>query len=545
MLSKLVDPEKLEDTILSNSHYHNPNNREDDTEFISQNKYEIPEHGLTEKLTYQLLHNDLSLDGNPTLNLASFVNTFSTNTANELAKENITKNLADADEYPTLMDLTQRNVSILGKLWNRSEGTEPVGTATTGSSEAIMLGGLALKKIWQKKRKDAGKDIYKPNIIMGSNAQVALEKFARYFDVEARLVPVTKESNYVLDLNKVEENVDENTIGIFVIMGSTYTGAFENVLEVSKILDKIQEEKGIDVPIHVDGASGAFVAPFLYPDLKWDFRIPRVVSINTSGHKFGLTTAGLGWIIWRDEKHLPKELIFQLRYLGSVEESYNLNFSRPGYQSIHQYYNFLHLGFEGYKGIHHRSLKNARVLSNFLEKSKYFEVVSNIHRKNGHLHFYPKYSKEELENEDNEDDYYNKGLPVVAFKFTDDFQEQYPNIPQALLSTLLRKNGWIIPNYPLPPSEEDTEILRVVVRVELTDDLLFRLINDIMKTTQALVKTSELYDQSIQAENVETRSDLVYGLLTSIASGGEEDIEAVLKKREHKEKHHTTFKGTC
>jgi len=544
MLNKLIDPEKLEDTILSNSHYHNPNNRKDDTEFLSQNKYQIPSNGLSEKLTYQLLHNDLSLDGNPTLNLASFVNTFSTETAKELAKENIVKNLADADEYPTLMDLTQRNVSILGKLWNR-QGEEPVGTATTGSSEAIMLGGLAMKKVWQSKRKSAGKDFYKPNIIMGANAQVALEKFARYFDVEARLIPVSKESNYVLDPRKVEENVDENTIGIFIILGSTYTGAFEDVEGISKLLDKIHKEKGFDVPIHVDGASGAFVAPFLYPELKWDFRIPRVVSINTSGHKFGLTTAGLGWVIWRDQKHLPEELIFKLRYLGSVEESYNLNFSRPGYQSIHQYYNFLHLGFKGYKEVHHRSLKNARVLANFLEKTQYFECISNIHRKQGQITYDPKKKEEEIENEDNEDNYYNKGLPVVAFKFTDEFKEQYPNIPQALLSTLLRKRGWIIPNYPLPPNEQDIEILRVVVRYELTDDLLFRLIGDILKTTQTLIKSAELYEKSAKTQDEGERSKYIYDLLTSIASGGEEDINSHEKKQQHKEKHHGTFKGTC
>lgn len=544
MLTKLIDPEKLEDTILSNSHYHNPNNRKNDTEFVSQNKYQIPENGLSEDLTYQLLHNDLSLDGNPTLNLASFVNTFSTETAKELAKENLVKNLADADEYPTLMDLTQRNVSILGKLWNRTDH-EPVGTATTGSSEAIMLGGLAMKKIWQAKRKAAGKDHYKPNILMGSNAQVALEKFARYFDVEARLIPVSEESNHVLDLTKIEENIDENTIGIFVILGSTYTVTFEDVEGVSKILDKIQKEKGIDVPIHVDGASGAFFAPFIYPELKWDFRIPRVVSINTSGHKFGLTTAGLGWIIWKDKKHLPENLIFKLRYLGSVEESYTLNFSRPGYQSIHQYYNFLHLGFKGYREIHHRSLKNSRVLSNFLEKTQYFECISTIHRKKGNLKYDRKNSLEELENEDNENSYYNKGLPVVAFKFRDEFKEQYPNIPQALLSTLLRKRGWIIPNYPLPPNEEASEILRVVVRYELTDDLLFRLISDILKTTQTLIKSSEYYKASVQATNQDDKDQYIYDLLTSIASGGEEDINSHEKKQDHKKNHHTTFKGTC
>lgn len=543
MLTAIIDPEQLESTVFHESHYHNTVGTRGDETFVSQNKYRIPQEGLRGETAYRLIHNDLVLDGNPTLNLASFVNTFTTEQMNKLTLENVVKNLADADEYPTLVDLTQRNVSILGKLWN-GQGKEPIGTATTGSSEAIMLGGLAMKKIWQAKMKEQGKDYFRPNIIMGANAQVALEKFARYFDVECRLVTVSPESHHVLDLTKIEALVDENTIGIFVILGSTYTGTFEDVAGVSALLDDIQERKGFDVPIHVDGASGAFVAPFLFPDLEWDFKVKRVVSINTSGHKFGLTTAGLGWIIWRNASLLPQELIFKLRYLGSVEESYNLNFSRPGYQSIQQYFNFLHLGFEGYKEIHAKSLRNARMLSNYLEKCEYFEVVSDIHRKKGAHDYSVDSIDDNIHHQEDSLEYFNPGLPVVAFKLTDVFKKTYPNIPQAIISTLLRKDGWIIPNYPLPPSEEDQEILRVVCRVELSNDLIYRLITDIIKVTEGLIKSYEMYNKSVEAKSEEEMQGYIYQLLNAIASGGE-DYSVQEQKVEHKKKHHSTFKGTC
>lgn len=539
MLTAIVDPDLLEDTVYSQSHYHHTADLNDD-EFVSQNKYTIPERGIDADTAYRLIHNDLVLDGNPTLNLASFVNTFTTEFHDKLAVENVVKNLADADEYPTLVELTERNVSILGKLWH-GKGREPIGTATTGSSEAIMLGGLAMKKIWQQKRKDQGKDYFHPNIIMGSNAQVALEKFARYFDVECRLVPVSKESQYVLDVSKIEDLVDENTIGIFVILGSTYTGSFEDVLAVNNLLDDIQERKGLDIPIHVDGASGAFVAPFLYPELKWDFRVPRVVSINTSGHKFGLTTAGLGWIIWRHKDLLPSELIFKLRYLGSVEESYNLNFSRPGFQSIQQYFNFLQMGVDGYKAVHERSMHSARLLSNSLEKTEYYECVSHIHRKRGVVGYIPEDVDGNITNQEESLGYFNPGLPVVAFKFTDTFTKSYPNIPQAIVSTLLRKDGWIIPNYPLPPDAESQEILRVVCRVELGQDLIHRLIRDILKVTESLIKSYEIYHQAVESGEAGKSSKYVYNLLTSIASGAENEQA----KKEHKKYHHSTFKGTC
>lgn len=250
----------------------------------------MPSEGIAGDAAYQLIHDELELDGTPNLNLASFVHTWQDEHATKLMVENMAKNLIDCDEYPATVAIHTKCISNLAHLWHAPHSEDTIGTATTGSSEAIMLGGLAMLRRWQEKMKKAGKDIHNPgpNCIMGANAQVAIEKFARYFDVENRLVPVSEASSYRLDTKKAIEMVDENTIGVFVILGSTYTGHYEPVEEMSNLLDDYQKRTGIDIPIHVDGASGGFVAPFVTPSLKWDFQLPRVVSINTSGHKFGL-----------------------------------------------------------------------------------------------------------------------------------------------------------------------------------------------------------------------------------------------------------------
>ena len=452
-------------------------------------KFHIPQSGTSAASSYQLIKDDLELDGKPSLNLASFVNTYIDPYAEKLAVENINKNLADNDEYPALISLHERCISMLSHLWNVPKGSTGVGTATTGSSEAIHLGGLAMKRRWEARQKAAGKPYDKPNILMGANAQVALEKFARYFDVEPRIIPVCKESRYCLDVSKIKEELDENTIGIYVILGSTYTGHYENVQAVSDILDQFERETGYDIPIHVDGASGAMVAPFVHPDVVWDFRLDRVKSINTSGHKFGLATAGLGWVIWRDSKYLPENLIFVLKYLGGDEKSYTLNFSRPGYQVIHQYFNLITLGMDGYAHVHGSSLANARLFSNFLEATGYFECLSDIHRPKGQFSFDG--STQQGSSGDSDAESFNAGLPVVAFKFTKEFKDKYPEIPQDAIATLLRVKGYIIPNYPLPPSSSDIEVLRVVVRYTLTLDLLDRLMEDIVMVVERLILACE------------------------------------------------------
>jgi len=362
-----------------------------------------------------------------------------------------------------------------------------------------------MKRRWQEKRQAEGKDTSKPNILMGSNAQVALEKFARYFEVEARILPVTEASRFVLDPELVKKNIDENTIGIFVILGSTYTGHYEPVEEISKILDDYEAKTGVDIPIHVDAASGGFIAPFTHAKAggpKWNFELPRVKSINTSGHKFGLVYAGVGWIIWRDESYLPKHLIFELHYLGGTEESYTLNFSRPGAQIIAQYFNLIHLGFSGYRQIMENCLSNARLLSKSLEATGWYTCVSDVHRKKGEYSF--KGMNETvfgLEDETSAD--YNAGLPVVAFRFSDEFRKEFPHLKQETISNLLRAKQYIIPNYPLPPNEENIEILRVVVRESMSFDLLDRLITDICQTTQNLID-SDAQDLSILNQSKDT-----------------------------------------
>ncbi|KAF2737594.1 glutamate decarboxylase [Polyplosphaeria fusca] len=451
-------------------------------------KFRIPHDGAPADVVHQLLKDELDLDGRPQLNLASFVGTYMERDAEQLMIENLSKNMSDADEYPAMMDMHARCISIIANLWGAQKGEKAIGSATTGSSEAIHLGGLAMKRRWQEKRMADGKDTSKPNIIMGANAQVALEKFARYFEVEARILPVSEKSSARLDPELVKENIDENTIGIFVILGSTYTGHYEPVEEISNILDDYEKKTGVDIPIHVDAASGGFIAPFTYAKagFKWNFELPRVKSINTSGHKFGLVYAGVGWIIWRDESMLPKHLIFELHYLGGTEESYTLNFSRPGAQIIAQYYNLIHLGFTGYRDIMENMLANARLLSRALEATGWYRCISDIHRKKGD-HQYVKGQQAYEEGETSAD--YNAGLPVVAFALTDDFKKDHPHVKQEAVSNLLRAKQYIIPNYPLPPNEEKTEILRVVVRETLSLDMIDRLITDICAVTEVLIKT--------------------------------------------------------
>ncbi|PBP28294.1 glutamate decarboxylase [Diplocarpon rosae] len=470
-------------------------------------KFKIPHHGAPADAVHQMLKDELDLDGRPNLNLASFVGTYMETHAEQLMFENISKNMSDADEYPAMMQMHARCISIIANLWGASTSEKAIGSATTGSSEAIHLGGLAMKRRWQEKRQAAGKDTLKPNVIMGSNAQVALEKFARYFEVEARILPVSEKSNFRLDPELVKQNIDENTIGIFIILGSTYTGHYEPVEEISRLLDAYEEKTGVDIPIHVDAASGGFVAPFTHAQAggaRWNFELPRVKSINTSGHKFGLVYAGVGWIIWRDESYLPKHLVFELHYLGGTEESYTLNFSRPGAQVIAQYYNLIHLGFSGYRSIMENCMTNARLLSKSLEATGWYTCVSDIHRPKG-SHSFLGTAAQVFSKEDETSADYNAGLPVVAFRFSDEFKEEFPHIKQENISNLLRAKQYIIPNYPLPPNEDKVEILRVVVRESMSFDLLDRLIADICFTTQDLID-SDTQDLSIlhQSKNSST-----------------------------------------
>ncbi|EAU81406.1 glutamate decarboxylase [Coprinopsis cinerea okayama7 len=509
MLSRHIDPEEIIQKCREHPHkkhgseggrrgYHQSWRRDEDASTIP--KYVMPRVGIPAKSAYQVLHDETALDGNPLLNLASFVHTWMPEEADKLIMENINKNIVDLDEYPAASIIHNRCVSMLADLWKAPKEGKVIGTATAGSSEAIMLGGLAMKKRWQEARKAEGKDYYHPNIVFGANAQVALEKFARYFDVEARLVPVKEENGFIMDPHDALKYIDENTIGVIVILGSTYTGHFENVELMSKLLDDLQERTGLDIPIHVDGASGAFIAPFAFPKLKWSFDVPRVVSINTSGHKFGLVYAGIGWVLWRDEKYLHKDLVFELHYLGSTEYTFTLNFSKPAAPVIAQMFNFLNLGFEGYRKIAYKDLRNARMLSKALE-STYFTVMSNIHRR---------IEADPHENRNNHEDSpegYEPGLPVVAFRLSDEFKQEYPHVQQVWIQQLLRAKGWIVPNYNAPKGAEEVEILRVVVRETLSEDLIERLIIDILEVTESTMNSKESFIAVSAASQVRAHPD--------------------------------------
>ncbi|KAL0908358.1 hypothetical protein M5K25_022848 [Dendrobium thyrsiflorum] len=394
-------------------------------------RYKMPEKSMSKDAAYQLIHDELLLDSSPRLNLASFVTTWMEPECDKLIMEGINKNYADMDEYPVTTELQNRCVNIIARLFNApvlSKETA-VGVGTVGSSEAIMLAGLAFKKRWQQKRRAEGKPYDKPNIVTGANVQVCWEKFARYFEVELKEVKL-REGFYVMDPVKAVEMVDENTICVAAILGSTLNGEFEDVKLLNELLMQKNKRTGWDTPIHVDAASGGFIAPFLFPELEWDFRLPLVKSINVSGHKYGLVYAGIGWVIWRNKEDLPEELIFHINYLGADQPTFTLNFSKGSSQIIAQYYQFLRLGFEGYSKVMQNCMESARILREGLEKMGCFDIISKV-----------------------------EGVPLVAFSI----KGQNKSLAFKL-SDNLRRFGWIVPAYTLPAHAEHITVLRVVVR---------------------------------------------------------------------------------
>ncbi len=417
------------------------------TEGDSIPRHELREDSMAPDVAYQIIHDELMLDGNARTNLATFVSTWMEPQADKLMAECFDKNMVDKDEYPQTAELEMRCVDILARLWNAPDADEATGCSTTGSSEAAMLGGLALKRRWQKKRAADGKPADRPNLVMGINVQVCWEKFANYWDVEMRLVPMEGD-RYHLSAEEAVKVCDENTIGVVAILGSTFDGSYEPVEEICEALDGFQAQTGVDVPVHVDGASGAFVAPFLDRDLAWDFRLPRVTSINTSGHKYGLVYPGVGWIIWRDAAALPEELIFWVNYLGDNMPTFALNFSRPGAQIVAQYYNFLRLGTEGYTKVQGYAREVATRLSGQIAELGPFELITR-----------------------------GDELPVFAFKLKDEVE----NFTVFDVSNAMRERGWLLPAYTFPKNREDLAALRVVVRRGFSHDLADLLIKDLKR----------------------------------------------------------------
>lgn len=418
-------------------------------------KYKIPETSIPAHIAFQLIHDELNLDGKPAQNLASFVTTWMEPEADKLLNESIKLNLADEDEYPHVIEMQKRCVNIIARLFHADHLQNSVGTGTVGSSEAVMLAGLAMKWNWRKKRQQQNLPADKPNIVMGENVQVVWEKFARYFDVEPKFIPV-EEGNYSINAEKVLQRVDENTIGVCAILGSTFTGEFEPIEEINNTLIKLEAETGLDVPIHVDAASGGFVVPFIYPDLKWDFRLKKVVSINVSGHKYGLIYPGSGWVIWRNSDYLPEDLIFHVNYLGGDLPTFTLNFSRPSYAPVLQYYNFLRLGKQGYKNIMSNLKTTSDYISDEIVQLDVFDIVSN-----------------------------KKSLPLVAWTVRAD-----AGFDAFQLSAKLKEYGWIVPAYSMPKNAQHINVLRVVVREHLSRDMAESLIEDIRRCVKALQSSS-------------------------------------------------------
>ncbi|MCC3269253.1 glutamate decarboxylase [Arthrobacter gengyunqii] len=416
-------------------------------------KTKLADGQMMPETAYQIVHDETMLDGNARLNLATFVSTWMDDHANKLYAETYDKNMIDKDEYPQTAQIEQNCWKILADLWHSPDPEGTIGTSTVGSSEACMLGGLALKRLWQSARRADGKPTDKPNLVMSSAVQVCWEKFCNYFDVEARLVPISEEHK-CLDGFELEKYVDENTIGVVAIMGVTYTGMYEPVKQIAAKLDDIQASTGLDINIHVDAASGGMIAPFIQQDLEWDFKIDRVHSISTSGHKYGLVYPGLGWVVWRERQWLPEDLIFYVSYLGGDMPTFALNFSRPGAQVVLQFYLFLRLGREGYAKIQQACQDVAVYLSSGISEMGPFELWND-----------------------------GTDIPVFAWRLKEGHTDKWTLYD---LAERLRTKGWLVPAYPMPSNLENLTVERIVVRNGLSMDLADSLLEDIRKETEYL-----------------------------------------------------------
>ncbi|MEV4206228.1 glutamate decarboxylase [Nocardia salmonicida] len=410
----------------------------------------MPAESMDPDVAYRFIHDELMLDGSSRLNLATFVSTWMDPQAEKLMAETFDKNMIDKDEYPATAAIEQRCVCMVADLFHADglrddDPSSAIGVSTIGSSEAVMLAGLAMKWLWRAKVGDGWKG-RTPNMVMGSNVQVVWEKFCRYFDVEPRYLPMEKD-RYVITPEQVLENIDEDTIGVVAILGTTFTGELEPIGDICAALDKLAADGGPDIPVHVDAASGGFVVPFVHPELVWDFRLPRVVSINVSGHKYGLTYPGIGFVVWRSPEYLPDDLVFRVNYLGGDMPTFTLNFSRPGNQVIGQYYNFLRLGRAGYGQVMHSLSQTARWLGDRLRESQHFEVITD-----------------------------GSAIPVISFRLSGN-----PGYTEFDVSEALRAYGWQVPAYTMPDNATDIAVLRIVVREGFSADMA-RALSDDMTT---------------------------------------------------------------
>ncbi|HET7328024.1 MAG TPA: glutamate decarboxylase [Nocardioidaceae bacterium] len=413
-------------------------------------KNRLPDGEMLPQTAYQIITDEVMLDGNARFNRATFVTTWMDDEADRLYAATFDKNMIDRDEYPQTAEIEARCVRMLADLWHAPQAAATVGTSTTGSSEGCMLGGLAMKRRWQHSRwqhsrRQAGRPADRPNIVMGANVQVVWEKFANYWDVEPRYVPL-EGSVLHLTADRLLPYVDENTIGVVAVLGSTMDGSYEPVQEICAVLDDYEARTGVSVPVHVDAASGGFVAPFVQPDLVWDFQLPRVVSIQTSGHKYGLVYPGVGWVLWRDAEHLPEDLVFHVNYLGGDMPTFALNFSRPGAQVVLQYFQFLRLGRDGFRLVQRTCQEVAMRIAEALAGMPEFSLISK-----------------------------GRDLPVVTFAIS----PEVTKYDVYDVSRKLRESGWLVPAYTMPPKREDLAVLRVVVRNGFSHDMADLFLRDL------------------------------------------------------------------
>ncbi len=412
---------------------------------------EFPTEGMPAVEAMRLLGEDLALEGEPQRNLATFVTTWMEPEAQRVITENLYRNFIDHAEYPISAEIEQRCIRMLADLFHAPGKT--TGCRTQGSSEAIMLGALSLKWKWRERRKAAGKPAEAPNLVFGGDVHVVWEKFCRYFDVEPRIVPL-KESKYTIGPDDVEPHVDENTIGVAAVLGTTFTGHTDDIVGINEMLVGLKREKELDVPLHVDAASGGFVWPFLYPDSEWDFQLGQVRSINVSGHKFGLVYPGIGWLIFRETSDLAEDLVFYENYLGKTDATFTLNFSTGAAMVLAQYYNFVRFGRPGYTYIMQTMQENARALAEDLQKMGKFELIG---------------ADEEQ-------------LPLVAFKLA----EERPYDEFDIAWQLAAERGWMVPAYTLPPNAQDVKIMRALVKENFSRAQVTRLAGDIAQALETL-----------------------------------------------------------
>jgi glutamate decarboxylase len=422
--------------------------------------HKLPPHGMRGVDAMRLIGEELVLDGIPQRNLATFVTTWMEPEAQRIIAENLHRNFIDHAEYPQTAEIEQRCIRMLASLFHAPG--ETTGARTQGSSEAIMLGALSLKWKWRQRREAAGKDTNRPNLVFGGDVHVVWEKFCRYFDVEPRIIPLQPDK-YVIGPEDVEPHVDENTIGVAAVLGTTFTGHADDIHGINNLLVRLRDERGLDVPLHVDGASGGFVWPFLYPDSPWDFRLEQVRSINVSGHKFGLVYPGIGWLIFRERSDLAEDLVFYENYLGKTDATFTLNFSTGASMVLAQYYNFVRFGHDGYRYIMETMQANTRALATRIAESGDFRLMGDPNAEQ---------------------------LPLVAFQLTGDHDFDEFDVA----SQLSAERGWMVPAYTLPPNAQDVTMMRALVKLTLGHTLASTLADDIAEACETLRKKGGLHE---------------------------------------------------